>query len=414
LKSFLTFCFALLVATLGVSQSTTSWLQAPAGQWDRSFVTVRGEGNFIAQGINNRFLLPFATSDTISRDARIEQIDALKSDNLIGVDYDIGLSAKIAINERFSALVNLGDRFHLDATAPADAFSLVFLGNKSFAGDTAQLSGLLLRQVRYQQIGIGGAWHAAPNFSAFAMASILKGEQLQELDLETAWLYTSAIGDTLEAGGEGTYHQSDTGNTGFDAFNGWGGSLTMGAQFVANAPQSQWVINILVKDLGWIGWNDQSLRYKTDTIVQWTGVEIESFENLGDSTINGFDGDSLTEDFLGPLQRGRTQRLLPGWVQVHARQQREKGWVNGLGLVMRWRAQFRPYAWVESGYQFNTKLSALAYLGYGGYGTAQFGAEVQYWGESVMAGLQLQNLEAWMLPAELAGAGLRLSLGYRF
>lgn len=377
-------------------------------------MSIESNASFVSKGVNNGFLLPFATSDQLEREVIDTQIGELQDVNTIGGDYDIGLSSKLKLNERASVILRLSDRWHLNTAFPNEAFQLGFMGNKAFAGDTASLGEAALYTLRFQEMGVGFQRHASPVLSYYGMVSLLKGEQMQELDLERGWLYTSEIGDTLVASGRGRFHQSDTGEFGLDAINGWGASVQLGVSVLLQGKESQWRLDAFVKDFGWINWNNSSFNYETDTVVRWIGVSIDNFETLGDSSLNGFDQDSLFEDFLGPLSRGNHLTFLPGWVQLQVTQEREKGWINGAGFVLRWSAGFLPYAWVQSGYQFNERFSAIGLIGYGGYGRGQLAIGANYSSNSVMARLQIQNLEAFAVPSKLGGAGVQCSIGYLF
>lgn len=372
--------------------------------------------NTASGDFNNDFVLSLTSDDQISQDVISDQAGKLSTSylNRLGLDYETSIFASLPVStSSHSLLIKLSDAAHVSILAPADAYSMVFEGNKSFVGDTLVVSDASALAMRYQKIGLG--WQFTPSIgtSVYAVANFVNGEQLASLNIERGTVFTSELGDTLIGDFFASYAQSDTGSVGFASPNGSGFSVDFGMSTRLSAGNSEWDLSFDVVDLGRVFWQPGTIVSEIDTLVNWTGVGLPEVDEIDDTFTKNL-SDSLSGSVNGLIGKSRYQNWLPGAFHTQILQSRPQGAEWGGGAVVRWHAGYNPFAYLLGGYQFNKFIDCHAVLGYGGFGDVQFGLQAKAMFDHLQAGLSIQNLEGWILPKSHLGASGRLSIQYLF
>ena len=377
-------------------------------------VSLSGYGGFASDGVGNAFLGDLLFEDVLASDRIDDQVGRLNGTTLLGGDYRSVLHASLSLKASpWSLRVNFGDVGHLSTRFGEDLFGLVFKGNKSFAGSTADLSEGSFQWTRYQKLGFGAGWQDVAN--AFAVdLSFINGQQHVAAELDRATLYTSENGDTLRADVNARLGATDSAGGSFAAHNGGGFGVDMFFARRFAALQSDWEVQVQVRDLGWVQWHPGGEVWNIDTIIEFTGIEVNDFSQFGENNTFGADlNDSVSAATSGWKGGGTQESYLPGWAQFSIRQRVDKGVEMGMGVVWRWATQAKTYAWLESAYRFNEHWVAGAELGYGGFGKVQVGLGGAYVTKSLMVRLRLANLDALIAPAPGGGATVSVGIQYR-
>lgn len=381
----------------------------------RSVVGVSGGFNATSADFSNRLVKNIFLDETVDRYIVDSELSALKAaKNRMGIDYEVAVFAGWNFRQSaHSILLSASDGAHAHAELPANALDLAFSGNKKFAGDTLDFSSVQVQGLRFQQIGLGWAYQSGFGISLYGMLSYVNGEQYFNAALDRAKLYTSVLGDTVHLNLKGRYEQSDTGKTGFAAGNGSGVGLNFGLQVPFQAlGQTNWNINFAVYNLGFIQWKPKSIQFAADTVVTWTGVEIPDIDNVAEQFLNNRVADSLTQGIKASFSKGSFRQWMPGSAVLELMQSKDKGTEMGAGMVMRWKANFKPYGYVKAGYRFSEHIAVHSQLGYGGYGKMQLGLMALLHLEHFQVELDFRNLEALIAPGAFAGGSGRLTLNF--
>jgi hypothetical protein len=373
--------------------------------------------NMTTADFSNKFIKNLLLDKELDRGVLSREIDRLdESKNRIGIDYEIALKGSWNIKSTAHNIIfSVSDGAHFHGSFPMEAVDLMFSGNKKFAGDTVDVSGLNVTGIRFQQMGAGWAYQPGLNTSIYGLVSIVNGEQLIQADVNRAKLYTSTLGDTLHLNVVGGYKQSDTGNVGFARGNGLGLGLNFGLQAPFQAIGStQWMLSMDVFNLGFIQWNKKTIQFDIDTVVTWTGVEIPDLDHIDEQFADNQLADSLLEGVNSAFKKTRLNQWLPGSAVFDIMQKKDHGFVLGLGTVVRWKADFNPFGYVKAGYAFSEHIGLQSQIGYGGYGHLQVGLDASLRWESMHFNIYLRNIEAMAVFGNYAGGSAGLTFKYLF
>ena len=404
----------------------TSVLQAAAqkpinynwwiGTESKSFVMINTGLNFTSADFSNRFAGQLLLTDQLTTDAIDSELKALNpTKNTIGFDSEIAIQGAWNLkSSSYSWLFKLGEVAHLNANIPKNTTKLIFKGNKSYAGDTLDFSGINVMGVRYQQIAVGWQYQPKPNSAFFVLLSYINGEQYFEADLERSWLYTSKLGDTLSTSIKGAGSISDTGRMGLGVNNGSGAAIDLCFHTQFGGEESIWDFDFAVNNLGMIQWTDKTLSIDVDSNYTWQGLEIDDITNVNGQFAENELSDSLVDGILNSVGKAKKNVWLPGAIHAELLQRRLKGFETGGGWVMRWNANFDPFVYLKNGYRFNQYIATHLSTGYGGYGAFQAGISGTFEWSHFAASLELRNLEALILPSRFAGGSGIMNFRYLF
>lgn len=410
-----------LVVLLLLSLSAGTYAQEPIRSFQseyagRTMVGTYGGITATSSDFSNRFVGSLVSDNQLEPALILDQLSVLDSDrNRLGVDYELGVLGSWNVkNGPHSLLFRASDGGHIHFSTPKNAMALVFQGNKPFAGDTLDFSNVSGLGIRYQQLSLGWSYNQGIGASIWAMASFVNGQQMAEIDISRSWLYTGALGDTLGVGLTGSGYLSDTSHIGFAKPNGIGAAIDFGVNRHFQGAFSDWKMSASVQNLGMIEWSTRTIQVDVDTNLNWYGLEINDLLATGDQFEGTALEDSLTEGIDNSISKGNHYTWLPGVAQVDFIQLKEKGMELGGGGVVRWNAGYNPFAYARIGYRFKPAIAVHGLVGYGGYGTLQLGISGGYVTEHIHAGLAVNNLEAFIVPAKFAGGSLNFHFSYLF
>lgn len=386
------------------------------GTEPKSFVMINAGVNITSADFSNRFARQLLLTDQLTTDAIDSEIKALNpTKNTIGFDSEIAIQGAWNLkSSSHSLLFKLSDVAHLKANIPKNITKLIFKGNKPYAGDTLDFSGIKAMGVRYQQIAVGWQYQPTPNSAFFALLSYVNGEQYFDVDIERSWFYTSKLGDTLSTSIRGAGSVSDTGRTGFGVNNGSGAAIDFGFHTQFGGEESIWDFDFAVNNLGLVQWSSKTLDIDVDSNYTWRGVEIDDITNVNGQFAENELSDSLADGILNSVGKAKKNVWLPGAIHAELLQRRLKGFETGGGWVMRWNANFDPFVYLKNGYRFNEHIATYLSTGYGGYGTFQAGISGTFEWSHFAASLELRNIEALILPGMFAGGSGIMNLRYLF
>lgn len=340
------------------------------------------------------------------------------SSNRIGFDLDAGISYVHKKDTLFHIPVSgyffaLKDRTHADANFPGDLFNLIFLGNAMYAGKIAHLDNLNMSSLHYQQFQFGLA-KVYPiykgSYSVGVALSVLKGQSNLAITTGNSSIGTPPTGDSLSIALSANIRQSDTTNSNYSAFNGWGLSTDFYVQFYDSTSEISFRLD--VKDLGFIRWNSHSLSNNIDTSFVFSGINVANLLAPADSLGNlSFDSAYVKAYHAHQVRKAYTT-FLPASLNLSYRMfiDEDRKIPFDAGISYRLAANYLPYVYGGLSYFLTKKTIVGGMISYGGYRKLgvgiNFGADL---GKSYLIALQTQNIESIIFPNNITGEAALLT-----
>ena len=171
----------------------------------------------------------------------------------------------------------------------------------------------------------------------------------------------------------------------------------------------QGFLRLEIHDLGFIRWNDKSLKYISDTTYRFEGIEIDNIFTLEDSILQ-LTLDSSSNDYVPLFNQGSYATFLPTTLHLSLFQKKNNEWFFTVGIISRIFANYTPYIYAKPGYILKDKYIFTSTLAYGGYGRFHFGlgAQVKFKGFNISAGAN--NLEGFVFPKHFGGNSAYVSV----
>ncbi|MEX2597933.1 MAG: DUF5723 family protein [Salibacteraceae bacterium] len=399
--------FAISFILFSVQTLFAQRLQGPlwAQGNQRSFVGVYGYGSAVSTGLTNKFASELLFSDQLSVEGRSDQLNRLGEKSILaGGDYSLAIQGALNLKGGSMALLfSMSDEAFAEARFKRDAFKLAFNGNKSFAGDTVFIDDHSFRIGRFQKIGFGWSYQPSLETSYAVMLSFVNGESVLDARVNDSWIYTSLLGDTLQANAQTSLFLSDTANQGFLKHNGAGFMLDFYVEQHFEVLDQQWKASAMIMNVGAVQWRPNTERYALDTTIVFSGIAVDDFNTVQEQVSAEALQDSLMQPIRDGYSRGSVNQFLPGWFQMHIQQQRARGFVMGLGFSARLQSLAGNYGYIAPGFRFNERVGLDAEIGYGGFGSFQAGVSGTVHYARWRAQLRLGNLEAFAAPNRFGG-----------
>ncbi len=268
-------------------------------------MTIDALGMYDSNALRNDLLTDLWRGETLTDEERQATQADLKGWNRAGYEAEVRLSYTwgrgLFGNASWRPMISVAHHDVLGLRFTDDVYNLTFFGNAAYEGKTAVLAPTALEQQRYQTFGFGVR---AAHRENFLRLDVVNGQYLNALDLDQGDLYTAEDGRYLEADLDGSWHTSDTLSQSLGSNNGTGVSLSGGAEFHFASVR----MRVRVEDLGFIAWDDASLRLDKDEVVRYDGLYVDDLIDLDGSLL----GEAQVRDSLGlSAEAGGYLRALP-------------------------------------------------------------------------------------------------------
>lgn len=405
-KNILLICFGFFVA-IGVAQDFNK--MSPLRKIEFS-----GNYSLNSTVLNYNFLNGIYTGQFIDSDLKNSVQNKLGAYNLMGAEMNASALYFHSIAPRTSFFAGVGYDIDLGIQFTDDLFNIIFYGNKEYAGKTADLQGTQVKFMQSQslQFGFTKDWTDTLLLSHRMQLglSLIKGENLYDITVNSGNIFTQQTGEYIDITMKGDMYQSDTNNTGFDAFNGLGAGLNLKYEVKKD---SSYRILFEARNLGFMRWNNNTIHNSMDTTIRFEGIVIDNIFAIQDSTFNNINAQSIAGDGLKARKESHWM-LLPITLHANYRQYLgAKNYLEGDITYKNW-GTYIPKLMVAYGRKFNKCLSADINAGYGGYGTyhlgLNFNADCKYF--QLRAGAS--DLLGFIAPKEFSNQGVYLMAAYLF
>lgn len=343
-------------------------------------IEFNGLGYINSTTLHNDFVRSFYYGRFIDEDTKFIATRKMEESNLIGGMTRIGFTYTIHSLQIKNAPVlsfSLLDRSHLDVKFSDDLFNVLFYGNKSYAGQTAQMGDFALNYLRYQQLRFGWSRNGNATHGGYGFGiSLLSGEQNRSAKMSVADLYTAADGTFLDLQVAMEIDRSDTTHTGYFAQNGMGFSTDLFYEMPYTCWNRPGKIRFDVKDLGFIQWNSNSMHHSVDSSYHYEGMEVNDLFNM-DSTVFPSSIENVI-DRNTSFSRRKYARAIPGALDIHTKSFYGKQLAFEKGITWRFNTNAKMYYYAKFHFLMgrNKNIDIAYVLGYGGYGRFNSGLDL--------------------------------------
>lgn len=347
----------------------------------------------------------------ISNDVKAQSAKHLKAMNNFGLMMNYGVNVFFKGTSQFDFLIGFKNQEVANSAYTRDFYNLVFYGNQSYKGGTANLGNTSVNALKFQEGKFGVMMHNVDSVGKIGVSiSVLKGQQLFYFKTnENSSLYTSADGSQLVLNSNFNMAVSDTANTGIGAFNGLGASADI---FFETTYKSKWnqkcMLTVNVNNLGFIHWWQNSVQYSSDSTFEYNGYTVRNINDLRDSTINRISRDSLLVDLTNARSDNFNVNIPTNLVMINKVFFSEKYRLSA-GFRHVFNANYRPYVYLEPELKHKNVCYTL-HVGYGGYVKLNVGFSLMWNTPSWFVRAGSNSLQAFVAPNASFSQGFFFSI----
>jgi hypothetical protein len=377
------------------------------------YVSLYGNGYINSNSITNEFIKAYAyTYSYIDADLKQQQVDRLKSSNVVGYDIRTGLYGQYKLkNIRYEAGVSYRD-FASVQFSP-DMFNLVFYGNSMYAGQTANLDPFKLYNTNYQTFYMGARTTVGSkkNMEIAGRLGFVRGGRLQKINSKNLSLYTDANGSFLTLNGKfDVAYTEDSMYATIPPMNGAG--ITTDLFYAIKGKKGTFTLELL--DLGFVKWKDVA-TFSGDSSYTYSGLDVENILGTGGIKMDPINLTSFFDNLgLTKVNKDVTY-MLPATLNVsYYRNISAK--VSFSGSV---RQQFvygyKPRVSAKLAYYLKKDFVLIPTIAYGGFGRADIELGVaKTFAERLIVSANLMWFEYLVLPNSTSGNGMSVAFSYYF
>jgi len=369
-----------------------------------------------SNGMSARFTNRLLWGGKIDNDLKKESSKHLRSKNNFGINLNYDVSAFIRGNSKFDFLIGFKNQEVLNATYSKDFFNLMFYGNDSYRGGTANLENCNINALRFQEVKFGAIMHKVDSVGKIGVTvSFLKGEQLFYLKTnKNSSLYTSADGSELVLNSNFNLAISDTNNKRLTSFNGIGAS----AEIFFETPYKskvgkRSVLLVNANNIGFIHWQNNSVQYSSDSSLRFSGYTVNNIIDLKDSTISKLNRDSILRGLTNARRENFNTNIPTNLVIINKIYFGKELFCLQTGFRFIFNANYKPYVFIEPEYRVKNVTFGL-HTGYGGYVRLNVGASITWNCKNWFLRIGSNSLQGYVVPKSASGQGLFFSLAKKF
>ena len=421
-KVILSIYLLLFVTSLSKGQITI--LDAPVVNNTDSVFTEVGTIFYTYLGsnsINNHFARAVFKSEFL--DDHIKNSNYLKGKNILATDLFAG--AYIAVkpdslwgSKNLGYRIGYGNRQFRSVRFTNDLYNLIFFGNKDFAGESANFSNTRFYMIDFQEIEFGLFKFfndTKTNIRAYFGLNLLKGQQLQKLNVFEGEFFTAEDGSFVDLNTRFSYYSSDLSNKRYIDFNGIG--LACDAYLSIEDIASKTTFTFSSKDLGYILWNNNSYFSKMDTKYHFEGAEINNILDIGQSNVQGLSQDSMLNVLNSKNDTMPFPLSLPERINIDIKKEwncRFKSSRVGMNYIFDSGQPYPQFYFMQS-ISINSKFETVLMANYGGFSLFNAGLFIKYNStKHISASIGSGDISGFILPSEAFARSIYGSFIYKF
>ncbi|MFH0893890.1 MAG: hypothetical protein V2A54_05595 [Bacteroidota bacterium] len=363
--------------------------------------------------ITNYFFKTFYQGGFIDSSLKEQVYNKLKSYNRFGNHTEGGfqfthMPDTFLGQESMGYYIGLRSVMHTDIGFTDDLFKLIFGGNKSFTGKTADFGGSAYNSIRYHQLQLGliKRYDLPSSSHIFSIGfGINAGYDHKAMIFDKGTLYTDTMGSYLDFSSAYQYFSSDTSNTGLFNIKGIGTSVFLAYTW---SDKSGNRIRFSVDDFGNMKWSPRSYHNSGDTTYHFEGIKVTDLFGIDSTFLDGYAPDTIIDKyvFYNPSGFGYTTNLPVLFSLAYTRTFSKK---LNLTTILRYRAMGNsiPQGILKAQYFPSANAAASVMISYGGYATFSAGLEAAYnFGKGTVGMIGSTYLSGYNYPKKTSSQGL--------
>jgi hypothetical protein len=368
------------------------------------------QSNSLPSQFSNAFVFP----QFIDEARKANAYNTLKPENRFGSEFSLEVLASFSPDSIWKSQ-GLQLRFGYEqqrfiaSQYSSDLFHLLFSGNASYAGKTADLGNTDFTSMAYRSFKVGLLQRNKNGMFSLDFG-LVQGQNFTQFKIDDAQLYTQEAGSYLDLTWKGNYYQSERESNKLKNQPSLGASISLEAR---QSYRGKWMFHELVKDLGFVNWNESTKQIQGDTSIRFSGIQfndILNFDsyasiNIGDTLLNKVRKDQIESKYLVSL---------PTLFRVEAFRLMPKKFTLGAAIQYRYIVGYKPLASLEIGKTFSQlRAIKIGFMlgGYGGFQTNLTCVLINNTDHCLSLGTCFN--EGLLSPKKLAGAGFLLNYQIR-
>ena len=374
------------------------------------------QSNSLPTEFSNAFVFP----QFIDESRKANAYNALKPENRFGSELSLEVLASFSPDSIWKSQglqlrVGYEQQRFIASKYSSDLFRLLFSGNASFAGGTAEIgmtdfmSMPFFKSMAFKTFKVG-MMQRNKNSMFSVDLGLVQGQNFTQVNFDKAYLFTQEAGSYLDFTWKGNFYQSGR------ETNKLGNQPSLGASISIEARQSyrgKWMFHELVKDLGFVNWNESTKLIQVDTSIRFSGIQFNDILNFDQyASINI--GDTLLNKVQKNKVEGKYLVSLPTLFRLEAFRLMPRYFTLGAAIQYRYNVGYKPLASIEIGKTFSKLRAVKIGFMFGGYGGFQTNLTCVLINNSDHC-LSLGTIfnEGLLNPKKLAGAGFQLNYQIR-
>ena len=368
------------------------------------------QSNSLPTQFSNAFVFP----KYIDESRKLNAYNRLKPENRFGSELSLEVLASFSPDSIWKSQglqlrIGYEQQRFIASQYSSDLFRLLFSGNASFAGKTANFGNTDFTSMAYRTFKIG-MMQRNKNGMFNVDLGLVQGQNYTQINFDEAQLYTQEAGNYLDLTWKGNYYQSEK------ETNKLSNQPSLGASISIEARQSfrnKWMFRELVKDLGFVNWNESTKHIQGDTSIRFSGIQFNDILNFDQyASINI--GDTLLDKVRKNEIEGKYLVSLPTLFRLEAARLMPKKFTLGAAIQYRYIVGYKPLASIEIGKTFSQLRAIKIGFMLGGYGAFQTNLTcvlINNTDHCLSMGTSFN--EGILNPKKLAGAGFQLNYQIR-
>jgi len=369
-----------------------------------------------SNGMNTAMMNKLLWGGYIDKEQKEESAKYLRGKNNLGINLNYDVNAFIKGTKKMDFLIGFKNQEIINSTYTSDFYNLMFYGNQSYKGLTANLAGSSVNALRFQEVKFGAILHHFDSVAKIGMSvSFLKGEQLFFLKAnQGSSLFTSGDGSEIVFNSNFSMALSDTNQKSITSFNGIGASADIYFETPYKSKVGKRSVLIVnANNIGFIHWRNNSVQYNSDSTLRFTGYNVSNILDLKDSTLNRLNSDSLLLSLTNARREPFNVNIPTNLVIINKIYFGKQNFCLSTGFRQIFNANYVPYVFVEPEYRYKKTTFAL-HTGYGGYVRLNVGASVTWNCKGWYLKIGSNSLQGYVLPKISSGQGLFFSFAKKF
>lgn len=369
--------------------------------------TIYASGNYHnnSNAVTNHFFKIFEYQrGFIDSETKDETSKRLRNVNRFGADVRTEAYAARKLNNEFTFALGATYRNFTAVRFPADVYELMFRGNKTYAGKTAQLSKLSFTRFHYASFDSYVFKNVKSHLTLGAGLSLIRGGKVRLAKIRSGELFTEETGQYIDLDSDISYSFSPKDTARKNKSNGIGAAIHVFARLNQNNTQ----INFELRDVGLIRW-EKLIQYSGDSAYRYSGLIVNDlFSTTDASLVSDLNVDSIARQLNIHKKETNKLMVIPFSIRLNMiRQLSNKKWMAGIDYL--YTAGYLPR--VYAGIEYGKSVFFSGKVAYGGFGRIDYelGAGYQK-ANTFRVSANFIIIEYLLLPKSTSGHGFTLTI----